>query len=77
MTTHTRAGQEWNGRRADGALDPYRARQREPTQNPASMMATGALSPYREVTTGERNPLKYGEIPHLDQNFGVARRFGL
>jgi hypothetical protein len=40
-------------------------------------MATGAPSPYREVTTRERNSLKYGEIPHLDWNFGDASRLGL
>jgi hypothetical protein len=41
------------------------------------MMATGAPSPYREVTAGERNSLKYGEIPHLGRNFGDAGHLGL
>jgi hypothetical protein len=40
-------------------------------------MATGAPPPYREVTTQERNSLKYGEIPYLDRNFGDASHLGL
>jgi len=45
--------------------------------NPATMMATGATQPYREVRTQERNSLKYGEIPYLDRNFGDASHLGL
>jgi hypothetical protein len=37
---------------------------RERRRNLALMMATGAPSPYSEVTAGERNSLNYGEIPH-------------
>jgi hypothetical protein len=41
------------------------------------MRETGATPPYGRSHNAKQNSLKYGEIPHLDRNFGDAGRFGL